>query len=120
MPRTRELVNELEHMPWSGDIADPDGNPLVPDTLEYRLTCLETDTVLIPWTTITPTVTYDVNGVAEEVSYTFTIASTYHAMQTTNKTRERKCITLVVNRGAADEDNDDFLYDVVRLKGRSD
>lgn len=120
MTRLFATLNELEQLPLEGDIADPDGDPLVPDTLEYRLKCLETDTVLLAWTTLTPTVTYDVGGVAEEVSYSFTIPSTLNAMQTTDKAKERKALTLVVNRGASDEDNQEFIYEVVRLQGRSD
>lgn len=115
-----ERFNELEYASWTVDLVSPSGLPAVPNTTYWRLTCLESDTVLQAWTSLTPTITYDVDGAPEESYVSITVPSSLHAMQTTNMARERKVITISVNKDAADEWNFEIEYEVVRLKGRSD
>lgn len=52
------------------------------------------DEVLKDWTALTPTITYDSNGIPSESYVTFDVISSLNAMQTTNKARERKVITV--------------------------
>ena len=115
-----ERFNELETAVWTVDLIASTGIPAVPSTVHWRLTCLETDTVLQAWTSLTPTITYDASGNPEESYVSITVPSTLNAMQTTDKARERKVITVTMEKDAANESPFEIEYEVVRLKGRSD
>lgn len=115
-----QQFNELEFASWTVDLIDPNDAPAVPTTVHWRLKCLETDTVLQAWTELTPTITYGSLGTPEESYVSITVPASKHEMQTSTKVKERKVITIAVEKDTADEWNDEIVYEVVRLKGRSD
>lgn len=115
-----QQFNELEFAEWTVDLIDPDDAPAVPTTVHWRLKCLETDTILSGWASLTPTITYGSLGTPEESYVSITVPASLHAMQTDTKARERKALTIAVEKDTASEWNSEIVYEVVRLKGRSD
>lgn len=111
-------VNELASFTLNLSLQDDAGEPTNPSTLEWRLVCVETDTVLQNWTSITPTITYDdfTNMVA--VTAELSVDGSLHEMQTGSLARERKALILVADRGS-NEFSLECSYNVVRLAARS-
>lgn len=113
-------VNELSEAEWTVNFLTQGGGAAVPTTAEWRLRCMETDTTLQAWTSLSPTTTTDAAGDPEEVSATITVASTLNAMQTSSKKLELKALVISADRGLSTEWNQEIEYQVKRLKARSD
>jgi hypothetical protein len=111
-------VNELASFTLNLSLQDDNSDPTNPATLEWRLVCVETDTVLQAWTSITPTLSYDDFSALVGVTAELSVSGALHAMQTGTLARERKALIIVADRG-----NNEFslecTYNVVRLAARS-
>lgn len=115
-----ERVNEKKSVDWVITLIDADGSAAVPTTVEWRLVCSETSTVLQAWTTLTPTITYGDDGNPAETTVSIAIPGSLNAMQTTTKPQERKALIIVADRDLAGEWNKEIEYTVIRLKARTD
>lgn len=115
-----ERVNEKSAVNWTVKLIDSDGVAAVPTTVEWRLRCAETKTILQAWTTLTPTYSYGDDDAVNETSVAIAIASTLNAMQTSTKAEERKALIIASDRGLSTEWNKEIEYTVVRLKARTD
>ncbi len=112
-------INELSAVTYTVGLTDSDGSAAVPTTTEWRLLCVDSDTELQGWTAVTPVTTTDDGGNPLQTLATITLSALLHAMQTTDKAKERKALCIVADRGLATEWNTEVLYDVVRLYARS-
>ena len=110
-------VNELGSFTLNLSLQDDAGAATNPSTLEWRLKCVETDTELQGWTSITPTLTYDDFSALIGVTADLAIDGSLNAMQTSNS-RERKALILVADRGSG-EYSLELTYNVIRLLARS-
>lgn len=115
-----ERVNEKAAVDWVINLLDSAGDAAVPTTVEWRLVCSETGTVLQAWTTLTPTITYGDDGNPSETTVSVAIPGSLNVMQTANKAQERKALIIAADRDAAGEWNKEIEYTVVRLKARTD
>ena len=111
-------VNELASFTLNLSLQDDSGSATNPATLEWRLVCVETDTELQPWTSITPTLTYDDFDALIGVTAELSVDGSLHAMQTGSLARERKALIVVADRGS-NEFSLECTYNVVRLAARS-
>jgi hypothetical protein len=112
-----DRFNELAAATWTVSLTGP--TTPVPTTTEWRLKCIETDTVLQDWTTLTPTITYDDAGDPETTTVSIAIPGSLNAMQTSTFAKERKALCVAANRDLADEWSKEIIYVVERLKART-
>lgn len=113
-----ERINEKAALEWVVNLLAPTGSA-IPTTVEWRLKCVETDTELWPWTSLTPTITYDDAGDPETTTVSIAIAGSLNAMQTDTLAKERKALCIAANRDLADEFSKEIIYTVERLKART-
>lgn len=111
-------VNELASFVLNLSLQDDAGAATNPSTLEWRLLCVETDTELQAWTSITPTLTYDDFDNIIAVTAELSVDGSLNEMQTGSLPRERKALILVADRGSG-EFSLECTYNVVRLNARS-
>ena len=99
-------------------LLEADETAAQPATVEWRLKCIDSGTVLSEWTAVTPSYTNGDDGNIAEASATIDVPATLHAMQTGRKV-EKKALCISADRGLSSEWNDEIVYEVERLNARS-
>lgn len=111
-------VNELSSFSLTLSLTDDTGAAENPDTLEWRLVCIETGAELQTWTEVAPVLAYDAAGTLESVTATISVTGSLNGMRTTSLARERKALIVAADRGVA-EWSTEGRYGVIRLEARS-
>lgn len=111
-------VGELNAFTLTTTLYAPDGSAALPVTLEWRMTCPDTDKEISPWTTATYVTSVGADGYTSITTAEIEVSALLHEMQTT-KDRERRAINVSTDRNTAVEVNDDFVYYVEKRFARS-
>lgn len=111
-------INENTALTVSVNLLESDRTAALPSSLEWRLECLETGTVLQDWTSLTITDTYDDDENLSEAEATISVSALLNTMQTGKKV-EKKALCIAADRGLSTEFNDEIIYEVERLNARS-
>lgn len=111
-------VSALNCFTLTVNLLSNDG-PAIPTTCHWRLVCVETDTTLQDWTSLTVTTTTGQDGEFDSASAEIAVSALLHAMQTIGKAKERKALIVCADKGLSTEYSQEFLYDVVRLLARN-
>lgn len=111
-------VNELAGFTLELSFQDDDGAAVIPSTAEWRLVCVETDTVLQDWTSLSVSETYDAVSTLTAATANVVVDGSLHAMKTSSLARERKALIVACDRGSG-EYNLECTYTVARLAARS-
>lgn len=115
-----DRVNEKSSISYTVSLLEDDNTAAVPSTVEWRLRCVETDTILQAWTTLTPTTVTGDDGNPARVTVSIAVAGTLNAMQLANSKSERKALIVCADRDLSTEWSKEIEYTVVRLKARTD
>lgn len=111
-------INEHSALTVTVNLLEDNRTPAAPDTVEWRLECVETGNVLQDWTALTPTYTYGDDESLAEAEVIINVPASLHAMQT-SKAVEKKALCISADRGLSTEFNDEITYEVERLIARS-
>ena len=102
-------VNEKSPLYMTVTFTDEVGDPLIPQTVDWRLDDHETGAEIVAWTPL--------GGVAATMN--LTIPSTYNVIEDETSIREQRTFGIRANDGLAAEAHEEFHYHVLNLHGPS-
>jgi len=98
------IINELSQAVVTATPFDTDGNPYTPVTARYRVDDCTSETVMVNWTTLTPS-----------TSMQITIPGSVNTIVNDRHRKETKVVTVNTDNGLTTEHNEDYRYDVKNL-----
>ena len=105
--QTEQNVNESSECFVTATFYDQNGNLYTPTALQYRLDCLDDNTQILGWTSLTPSGS----------SYTVTITATQNAMVNPKRTTERRQIIFKVTPPGSTGRYDRTTYNLINIVG---
>ena len=116
----KEIVNERNAKVLRVDLFDEaTGQPVLPTTLEWRLSCATTNQTLSDFAAATVETVYDTLGQVIGYRANIPIPAALNAIQNANNRQEVKVALVVADRGLDSEWSKDETYYVRKLKGRT-
>ena len=106
-PQSEQNINEASECFVNVSFFDQNGNPYTPTALQYRIDCLDDNTQVLGWTTITPTGT----------SQTVTITATQNAMVDIKRKSERRQVSFHVTPPGSTGRYDRTTYTLINIVG---
>lgn len=97
-----ETINQHSTFFVSSSFTDKDGQPLVPNTVDYRIDDLTNGQEVLDWTSVTPASTVEI-----------TVLGSYNQIIKSSNLKEVKCITVRINEGTDAEARDELQYNVL-------
>lgn len=102
-------VKEKSPLHMTVTFTDENGDPLIPQTVDWRLDNHDTDAEIVPWTAL--------GGISS--SMVVVIPATNNVIEDESNVREERSFGIRVNSGQGSEAHDEFHYHIINLHGPS-